>query len=367
MMEKIKEFMENSSVETDALLASFAITIVLGLIIIPLLKKLHIGQVVREDGPKTHLGKKGTPTMGGIIMLVAIMVVSVGVSFKYPSVLPVACITLGYGIIGFLDDFIKLVLKNPKGLKPSLKMLGLIIVATGFVIYLTHNPDLATASSLDHQVEVEGMEHSVQDDSVDDVLSLDKGHGMNKKMDMYIPIFKTTVSIPTWIYIPFAVFVILACTNSLNLTDGLDGLASGVTAIIMIFFAIASIKMGNKDMAAFSAIVTGTTIAFLFFNAHPARVFMGDTGSLALGGAFCSVAFMLKMPLILIVVAGICVAEAVSVILQVSYFKITKGKRLFKMAPLHHHFELCGVKETVIVPAFWGVTVVLCILGLLMI
>lgn len=367
MIEKIKEIMANSSVETDALLASFLITIVLGFIMIPILKKLHIGQVVREDGPKTHLGKKGTPTMGGIIMLIATMIVSVGVSFKYPNVLPVACVTLGYGVIGFLDDFIKLVLKNPKGLKPSLKMLGLIIVATAFVIYLTNNPELATQSTIEHEVETEGLTHTVQDESTGDVLVLDKGHGMNKKMDMYIPIAKTTVSVPTWIFIPFAVFVILACTNSLNLTDGLDGLASGVTAIIMIFFAMAAIKFGDKGMAAFSSIIAGTTIAFLFFNSHPARVFMGDTGSLALGGAFCSVAFMLKMPLILVVVAGVCVAEAVSVILQVTYFKITKGKRLFKMAPLHHHFELCGVKETVIVPAFWGVTAILCLLGYIMI
>ncbi len=326
MIEKIKGVMANSSVETDALIVTFLLTLVLGFIIIPILKRLHIGQVVRDDGPKSHLGKKGTPTMGGIIMLAAIMIVSVGVSFKYPNVMPVAWITLGYGVIGFLDDFIKLILKNPKGLKPSLKMLGLIFVATAFVIYLTNN----------------------------------------NMMDTYIPILKTTIHMPGWLFIPFAVFVILACTNSLNLTDGLDGLASGVTAIIMIFFAMVSIKLGNKDMAAFSAIVTGATIAFLFFNSHPSRVFMGDTGSLALGGAFCSVAFMLKVPLIIVVVAGVCVAEAISVILQVAYFKITHGKRLFKMAPLHHHFELCGVKETVIVPVFWGITILLCVLGWVM-
>lgn len=168
-------------------------------------------------------------------------------------------------------------------------------------------------------------------------------------------------------YIPCAVFIILACTNSLNLTDGLDGLAAGVTAVIMMFFVIASLRFGNKDMAAFSAIVLGSTIGFLLFNMYPARVFMGDTGSLALGGAFCSVALMLKMPLILIVVAGICVIEAISVILQVVYFKLTKGKRLFKMAPIHHHFELCGIKETVIVPAFWGISVLLAIIGLIII
>lgn len=176
---------------------------------------------------------------------------------------------------------------------------------------------------------------------------------------------KEYIELPSWIYIPCAVFIILACTNSLNLTDGLDGLAAGVTAVIMMFFVIASLRFGNKDMAAFSAIVLGSTIGFLLFNMYPARVFMGDTGSLALGGAFCSVALMLKMPLILIVVAGICVVEAISVILQVVYFKLTKGKRLFKMAPLHHHLELSGMSEEKVVIMFWSITAVLCALSYL--
>ena len=328
MIDKIKAIIDSSSVETDALVISFIATIILGFIIIPILKKLKIGQVVRDDGPKEHLRKTGTPTMGGIIMLIVIIVTSLGVSIKYPNILPVAFVTLGYGIIGFIDDFIKLVLKNPKGLKPSLKMLGLIIVATAFVVYLTH---------------------------------------INFGTETYIPILKQYVTLPVWVYIPCAVFIILACTNSLNLTDGLDGLATGVSSIIMLFFVIVAIRFGNKEMSAFSAIVAGTTIGFLFFNMYPARVFMGDTGSLALGGAFCSVALMLKMPLILIVVADVCVAEAISVILQVVYFKVTGGKRLFKMAPIHHHFELCGIKETTIVPAFWCVTLLLAIVGLAMV
>ena len=325
MLEKIKSVIENSSVETDALVVSFILTIILGFIVIPILKKFKIGQVVRDDGPKEHLRKSGTPTMGGIIMLIVIMITSIGVASKYKNVLPVALVTLGYGLIGFIDDFIKLILKNPKGLKPSLKMLGLIIVATAFVVYLTYI-----------------------------------GFGT----ETYIPILKEYITLPVWLYIPCAVFIILACTNSLNLTDGLDGLASGVSAIIMLFFTVVAMRFGNKDMSAFSAIVTGTTIGFLFFNMYPARVFMGDTGSLALGGAVCSVALMLKMPLILIVVAGVCVIEAISVILQVVYFKVTGGKRLFKMAPIHHHFELCGIKETIIVPAFWTVTLLLAILAL---
>ncbi|MBQ9280154.1 MAG: phospho-N-acetylmuramoyl-pentapeptide-transferase [Clostridia bacterium] len=328
MIEKVKNIVAGSTVETEALIISFVATIILGMIIVPFLKKRKIDQVIRTDGPKEHLKKNGTPTMGGIIMLIVILIVSVGVSFKYPNVLPVALITLGYGLIGFIDDFIKLILKNPKGLKPSLKMLGLIIVAVAFVIYLVH---------------------------------IDFG------TETFIPILKEYVVMPVWLYIPFAVFVILACTNSLNLTDGLDGLAAGVTAIIMLFFVIVSISMENKDMAAFSAIVAGTTIGFLLFNLHPAKVFMGDTGSLALGGAFCSVALMLKMPFVLVIVAGVCVIEAISVILQVVYFKVTDGKRLFKMAPIHHHFELSGVPEVIIVPAFWAVTLLLAIVGVFII
>lgn len=334
MIEKIKSIFANSPVEVDGLLISFAISLVLGFIIIPILKKMKVGQVVRDDGPREHLSKSGTPTMGGIIMLITILIVSIGVSFKYKGILPVAFITLGYGIIGFIDDFIKLILKNPKGLRPSLKMLGLVIVATAFVVYLAYT----------------------------------EGAGqIPQTMETYIPIIRQMIDVPTWLYIPFAVFVILACTNSLNLTDGLDGMAAGVTSIIMMFFIVAAYIFEDKAMSAFSAIVCGSTIGFLFFNMYPARVFMGDTGSLALGGAFCSVALILKMPLILVVVAGVCVIEALSVILQVTYFKITKGKRLFKMAPIHHHFELCGIKETVIVPVVWCITFVLAAVSAFMI
>lgn len=316
------------TIEIDALLAGFLGTVVLGLIIIPILKRLKIGQVVRSDGPQTHLKKSGTPTMGGIIMLIVILVVSLVISTKYPEILPVALVTLGYGLIGFIDDFIKLVLKNPKGLKPSLKMLGLIIVATAFMVYLVY---------------------------------IDFG------TETYIPIFKEYIVLPEWIYILASVFIILACTNSLNLTDGLDGLASSVTTIIMIFFTCVAIIAGDKALSGFSALVTGCTLGFLLFNGYPAKVFMGDTGSLALGGAFCSVAIMLKMPLILVVVAGICVIEALSVILQVVYFKVTNGKRLFKMAPIHHHLELSGMKETGIVVLFTIVTMVLAYVSYLII
>lgn len=312
------------NIQIKALLASFIGTFILGLIVIPILRKLKVGQVVRDDGPQSHLKKTGTPTMGGIIMLLVMIIVSTVVAIKYPAVLPVALLTLGYGFVGFIDDFIKLVLKNPTGLKPSYKMFGLIIISVIFIVYL-----LVTGFTT----------------------------------ETYLPIFKTYINLPVWAYIPCAVFIMLACTNSLNLTDGLDGLAAGVNAIIMIFFTFIALTFGNKEMSIFSAIVTGTSIGFLIFNLHPAKVFMGDTGSLALGGAFCGVALILKIPLILIVVAGVCVLEAVSVILQVSYFKATKGKRLFKMAPIHHHLELSGWKETSIVTTFWITTIFLCVLG----
>lgn len=310
--------------QIKVLLASFIGTLILGIIVIPILKKLKVGQVVRDDGPKSHLKKSGTPTMGGIIMLLVIMLVSAVSAIKYPTILPVALLTLGYGVVGFLDDFIKLVLKNPTGLKPKYKMLGLIIISVAFILYL-----LSTGFTT----------------------------------ETYLPILKTYILLPKWVYIPCAVFIMLACTNSLNLTDGLDGLATGVNAIIMIFFTFISLVFGSKEMSIFSAIVTGASIGFLVFNIYPAKVFMGDTGSLALGGAFCGVALLLKIPLILIVVAGVCVVEALSVILQVSYFKATKGKRLFKMAPIHHHLELSGWKETKIVAMFWSITAVLCVLG----
>ena len=312
------------NIQIKVLLASFVGTLILGFITIPILKRLKVGQVVRDDGPQSHLKKSGTPTMGGIIMLLVTIAISVVVATKYPAILPVALLTLGYGFVGFVDDFIKLVLKNPTGLKPSYKMLGLIIISVIFISYLLLN---------------------------------------GFTTETYIPIFKTYIDIPVWAYIPCAVFIMLACTNSLNLTDGLDGLAAGVNTIIMIFFTFIALTFGNKEMSIFSAIITGTSIGFLIFNLHPAKVFMGDTGSLALGGAFCGVALLLKIPLILIVVAGVCVLEALSVILQVSYFKATKGKRLFKMAPIHHHLELSGWKETSIVTVFWITTAILCVLG----
>lgn len=312
------------NIQVKALVASFVFTIILGFIIIPILKKLKIGQTIRNDGPQSHLKKMGTPTMGGIMMLISIAVISFVVSLKYPSLIPITLVTLGFGLVGFIDDFKKLVYKDTKGLSPKLKMIFLFVISIVFALYLVFS---------------------------------------SFGTDTYVPFMKGYVILNPILYVLFVVFVMLACANSLNLTDGLDGLAAGVNSIIMIFFIFVGMAWGSKDMSTFSAIVTGASIGFLFFNMYPAKVIMGDTGSLALGGAFCSVAIMLKMPLILIVTAGICVIEALSVILQVSYFTITKGKRLFKMAPFHHHLELSGMKETVIVPLFWSITAILCVLA----
>ncbi len=328
VLKSIYSNFDGINLQTKVLIAAFVATFILGLIVVPILKKRKIGQVVRDDGPQSHLKKTGTPTMGGIMMLIVIVAISLIVGIKYPNIIPIALVTLGFGIIGFIDDFKKLILKNPKGLSPKLKMIGLSIIAIAFSVYLAFS-DFGT--------------------------------------DIYIPIWKNYIILPSVVFIIFTAFVMVACTNSLNLTDGLDGLASGVSTIIMIFFIFVAMAWGDKTVSTFSAIVAGSTIGFMIFNLYPAKVFMGDTGSLALGGAFCASAIMLKMPLILIVVAGVCVVEAISVMIQVIYFKATNGKRFFKMAPIHHHLELCGMKETIIVPMFWIITAILCFVGFKMI
>ncbi|MBQ9657719.1 MAG: phospho-N-acetylmuramoyl-pentapeptide-transferase [Clostridia bacterium] len=315
--------------QTKLLLLTFVITVVLAFILIPILKKLKVGQIERNDGPQSHLKKQGTPTMGGIIMIIAIVIVTIGAYLYYTkkgevqvakNLIPILGLTIGYGCIGFVDDFIKLVLKNTKGLKPSLKMLGLLFVSVAFVVYLLKVVNLSTQT--------------------------------------YIPIIKQYLTIPVFAYIPFAVFVILGTTNAVNLTDGVDGLSSSVCIIIIACLAIIGMILGVKEIVVFCAIVIGATIGFLMFNLKPAKVFMGDTGSLFLGGVISGVALYLKMPLILVLIALIPVLEALSVIIQVAYFKKT-GNRIFKMAPLHHHFELSGWSENKVVIVFSLVTLIL--------
>ena len=314
-------------------LLSFAISIILGLIIIPILKKLKVGQIERDDGPKSHLKKQGTPTMGGVIIALTIFIVCMGLYVKYSvseanvakNILPLLFVTIGFGLVGFVDDFKKLVLKNTKGLKPIYKMLGLLIIAVAYTLFLTNVLKIGTAT--------------------------------------YIPFLKIYINMPIWLYIPFAIFVLLGTTNAVNLTDGIDGLATTVTTIILAFFTTVGIILGVKEIVLVGATLVGACLGFLLFNLHPAKVFMGDTGSLLLGGAIAGIALYLKMPIILVIVALVPVIETISVMLQVTYYKKT-GKRIFKMAPIHHHFELSGWSENKVVSVFSIITLILCVIGI---
>ena len=320
--------------EIKILLITFAISVICGIKTIPILKKLKIGQIERDDGPASHLKKQGTPTMGGIIMIVAIIIATVGACIFFSvtnnqelikRLIPLLIITIAFGMIGFIDDFKKLVLKNTDGLKPKYKMLGLLIIAVIYVLFLVY--------------------------------------GFNLGTDTYIPIFKIYINIPVFLYIPLAVLVILSTTNAINLTDGVDGLSSSVSCLIITCLTVIGISNQMYEVSIFGSIVIGATLGFLIFNLHPAKVFMGDTGSLMLGGVISSIALYLKMPLLLVVIAIIPVLEALSDIIQVMYYKKT-GKRVFKMAPLHHHFELSGWKENKIVVVFSLITLIACAVGL---
>ena len=241
------------------------------------------------------------------------------------KLLPMLLITIGYGLIGFIDDFKKLVLKNTDGLKPKYKMFGLLIIAVVYVLFLIYGFKIGT--------------------------------------ETYIPILKMYINIPEFLYIPLAIIVVLATTNAVNLTDGIDGLSSSVSAIIITCLTVIGISNQVYEVSIFGSIVIGATLGFLMFNLHPAKVFMGDTGSLMLGGVISGLALYLKMPLLLILIAIIPVLETLSVIIQVAYFKKT-GNRIFKMAPLHHHFELSGWKENKVVVVFSLITLIACFIGL---
>lgn len=305
---------------------SFAVSVILGPVLIPFLRRLKVGQTVRDDGPKTHLSKSGTPTMGGIIILMGIVVASLFYVKDYPKIIPILFLTLGFGLVGFLDDYIKVVLKRSMGLRAWQKMGLQIIITAIFIFYIVQYTDISLA--------------------------------------MKVPFMEDTYLDFGWFNIPFMFIVILGTDTGANFTDGLDGLASSVTLMIATFFTV--VALGTQSgIEPITCAVVGALLGFLLFNVHPASVFMGDTGSLALGGFVAATAYVLQMPLFLVIVAVIYVAEVLSVILQVGYFKITKGKRLFKMAPIHHHFELCGWKETKIVAVFTIVTTIACLLALL--
>ena len=308
-------------------LIAFILTTILGKIILPILRKMKIGQIERLDGPRSHLRKQGTPTMGGIFIILSMLII--GISYclinKSYEILPVLLSSLGFGVVGFIDDLKKLVLKNTEGLNPRLKMFGLLIISIVYVLYLINYKNIGT--------------------------------------DIIIPYTNFKIDMPVWLYIIFTITVILGSTNAVNLTDGVDGLCGTVLGIITIFLAIISYKLGYKEIATYSTIVSGSCFGFLIYNVYKAKVIMGDTGSLFLGGVISSITIYIKNPLILLVVAIVPVIETLSVILQVLYFRRT-GKRIFRMAPLHHHFELGGWRENKVVVIFGLFTLISCIAGI---
>ncbi len=309
-----------------SIVISFAISVVLGPFIIPLLRRLKVGQTVRDEGPQTHLKKSGTPTMGGILILISIVATSALYLKDYPKIMPILFATLGFGLIGFLDDYIKVVLKRSMGLRAWQKMLGQILVTGVFAYYMVRYTDVSFA--------------------------------------MKIPFMSGKYLDFGMFNIPVLFFIVIATVNGANFTDGLDGLASSVTVMIATFFTAVAVGTASGIEPVTCAVV-GALLGFLLFNVYPASVFMGDTGSLALGGFVAAAAYMLQMPLFIPIVALIYAAEVISVIIQVSYFKISGGKRFFKMAPIHHHFELCGWSETRVVTVFTIVTALLCLVALL--
>lgn len=313
-----------------AIIISFVIGVILCPIVIPMLRKLKFGQNVRDDGPETHLAKQGTPTMGGVAFLLAFVVT--GCFFLKGNLdgLAILLVTLGYGIIGFLDDYIKVVKKRSLGLRAYQKLLLQLIVTGGLCAYLMKS-------------------------GVGTAIYIPFTNGM--RLDLGI------------LFIPFLFVAVLGTVNGVNLTDGLDGLAGGVTLLVAAFFMIVAWAAGSTISPICGAIV-GALMAFLIFNSYPAKVFMGDTGSLALGGFVASTALILKMPVFIVIVGFIYLWESITVMLQVGYFKYTKkktgeGKRLFKMAPFHHHLEKCGWKETKVVTLFYVTTALLCLVGFL--
>lgn len=300
---------------------AFAIMVVSAPAGIPLLRKLKFGQTVRNEGPESHLAKNGTPTMGGIMIILSFAIPSLFVLFKHTEVIAPFAITLLFGLVGFLDDFIKVKKKQSEGLKPWQKMGLQIVFTVGILVYLYFFTDISLAVKVPFAPSLE----------------LNLG----------------------WFVIPFDFIVILGTDTGANFTDGLDGLVSKVTLVILGFLFLAALKQ-NSPLIYPIAVFAGSLMGFLLFNAYPAKVFMGDTGALALGGFVALCAIELKVPLFLVIIAFIYVAEVGSVMMQVSYFKLTHGKRIFKMTPIHHHFEKSGWKETKVVTVFTIVTVILC-------
>lgn len=315
-----------NSVILISVMVSFAISVFLGPLVIPFLRRLKVGQTERTEGPESHLKKNGTPTMGGILILISVVATSLLFVRDYPSIIPVLFLTMGFGLVGFLDDYIKVVLKRSMGLRVWQKF-SLQVVVTGiFVYYLLHYTEVS--------------------------------------LEMKVPFLEGTYLDFGWWNIPILFFIVIGTVNGTNFTDGLDGLASSVTVLVATFFTVVAIGT-DSGIEPITCAVVGALLGFLLFNVHPASVFMGDTGSLALGGFVAAAAYMMQMPIFIAIVGFIYLAEVISDILQVSYFKLTGGKRIFKMAPIHHHFELCGWSETRVVAVFSIVTALLCLIALM--
>ncbi|MBQ3503749.1 MAG: phospho-N-acetylmuramoyl-pentapeptide-transferase [Oscillospiraceae bacterium] len=304
-----------------------ALSGVFGQLLIPMLRALKAGQSIREVGPTWHNYKAGTPMMGGLMFIFASIAVLLGNLFVMEeyAVFYVLILGLCFGFIGFLDDFTKMKYKRNLGLT-SLQKAMLQMAVSALFLY-----------------------------------AMFKSGSMNTHL--YIPFFNVSYDVHPLVYIFFAMFIMVGCDNAVNITDGVDGLSTSVTIPVLVFFTAAAVSLGQYDLALLPASLVGGLIAYLFYNWHPAKVFMGDTGSLFLGGIVCGLAFALDMPLILIFVGFIYICETLSVILQVGYFKLTHGKRLFKMAPIHHHFEMCGWKEEKIVLSFAAVSALMCLVG----
>jgi phospho-N-acetylmuramoyl-pentapeptide-transferase len=309
-----------------AVVGSFGISVLLGPILIPALGRLKARQTVRDDGPKSHLKKTGTPTMGGILILISLVVTSLLFFKSYPNILPILFLTFGFGLVGFLDDHIKIAFRSSMGLKPWQKMVGQLIVVGIFTYYILFYTDISLA--------------------------------------MRIPFSEGNYLDFGILNIPILFFIVLGTVNGVNFTDGLDGLAASVTVIVAMFFTVVAVG-AHSGIEPITCAVVGALMGFLLFNVHPASVFMGDTGSLALGGFVAATAYVLQIPLFIAIVGVVYLAEVLSVILQVAFFKLTGGRRIFKMAPLHHHFELCGFSETRIVAAFSIITALMALIALI--
>lgn len=313
--------MENATLLTMGV--AFVLALIMGPLFIPLLRRLKYGQQIRTDGPQGHLKKQGTPTMGGIIILLALALASLRFAEKNTDLLILLIASLGYGLVGFLDDYIKIIFKRSLGLTARQKLLGQLLISA-IVCYLL----------------------------------IREGHST----ELFVPFFDISLN-PGWLYFPLMTILMLGASNAVNFTDGLDGLLAGTSAIAFGAYTVIAMNSSQWEAAIFSAAMVGAVLGFLVFNAHPAKVFMGDTGSLGIGGGLVAVAILTKSELLLAIIGGVFLIEILSVVIQVVSFK-TRGKRVFKMSPIHHHFELVGWSEWRVVITFWVAGLVLAALGL---